>query len=314
MILLPTRGMAGAHRAVTAHHIQLDAFSDWIEACVLLEAIDVSRTDVVDVLLEEELYDSQDFAREIVDAAFLELERRSRLCPAAYGISIDGEWVRGNGRWTDRMAHTFCLILSLAPRYDWWHKHFGANYLEQGRLFELLTDRAITALSPGWSSFSTGWSGAPSLPAVEIAQAVADRINSGPIIKPEWKADRAKDLSLDILFYLPFSDGRQGGPYFLVQCASGSNWNSQKLKEPDIELWRKILNPDMLPVRGMSVPFCLLHDEFKFTTSSCAGLFLDRCRLLGAADKRADWLPHHIAEEMQSWSETRIRELLQRSK
>ncbi|MEZ5952178.1 MAG: hypothetical protein R3C12_23910 [Planctomycetaceae bacterium] len=97
MILLPTRGVARRQRALTQHHIDIDVFADWIEASVLFKDIDVSVTDVVDVLLEEELYEDQDFAREIVQAAWLEIEQRRKHSGGFYGVTIDGNWVKASG-------------------------------------------------------------------------------------------------------------------------------------------------------------------------------------------------------------------------
>ncbi|HBJ39005.1 MAG TPA: hypothetical protein DDZ51_30520, partial [Planctomycetaceae bacterium] len=159
MILLPTRGIAARQRAVTQHHIDIDVFADWIEGSVLFEDIEVSVTDVVDVLLEEELYQNQDFAREIAQVAWLEIEQRKKHSGGYYGVVIDGNWVKRSGDATNQTAHKFLLTLSLAVSYDWWRNAFGANYTEQGRHFESLTEMAISALTPGWSVFSTGWKG-----------------------------------------------------------------------------------------------------------------------------------------------------------
>lgn len=313
MILLPTRGVARRQRALTQHHIDIDVFADWIEASVLFKDIDVSVTDVVDVLLEEELYEDQDFAREIVQAAWLEIEQRRKHSGGFYGVTIDGNWVKASGDTTNQTAHRFLLTLSLASSYDWWRKAFGANYTDQGRHFESLTEMALSALTPGWSVFSTGWKGGTTNSHfLSVAGEVANRLNTGPIIKQEWNLDDAKDLTLDILVYWPCIDARQGAPFIMLQCASGANWD-EKLKEPDIDQWRKLLNPDCLPLRGVSVPFCLPDTRFRFASARAAGLLLDRCRILLAATRKEDWLKKDLADELDGWMNPRITELLNRS-
>ena len=314
MILLPSRGIAGRQRAVSQHRIEIDVFSDWIEACALFLECNVSSTDVVDVLLEEELYEEQEFAREIVDTAWLEIDRRARQCRGAYGVKVDGDWVKCTQLGTQSTVHTFLLTLSLATKYDWWHKAFGSDYNNQGRLFERVTERAIASFSVNWRTFSTGWRAAQtSQDLLVTAQRVADKINSGPICPPSWDTKKAKDLTLDVLWYFPFDDARQGAPYYLIQCASGGDWKD-KLKEPDIEQWDSILNPNVKPVRGLSIPFSLLDERFSRASTSVAGFLLDRCRLLSAAGKKADWIPPDLSSAIDAWIKPRVAELLKRSK
>lgn len=313
MILLPTRGIAARQRAVNQHRIDLDVFADWIEASVLFKAMDVSITDVVDVLLEEELYEDQDFAREITELAWLEIGKRKKNSGGYYGVTIKGNWVKASSDDVNQTAHKFLLTLSLASSYDWWRGVFGANYSEQGRHFESLTEMAISALTPGWSVFSTGWKGGTTNSHFrDVADEVAIRLNTGPVTGQEWNLNDVKDLTLDILVYWPCIDSRQGAPYIMLQCASGANWH-EKLKEPDIDQWRKLLNPDCLPLRGVSIPFCVPDNRFRFASARAAGLLLDRCRILLAATRKEDWLKKELEDQLDDWMEPRITELLNRS-
>jgi hypothetical protein len=313
MILLPTRGVAGQQPAVKRHRIEIDVFADWIEASVLFEDIAVSITDVVCVLLEEELYEDQDFARDMVQSAWLEIEQRGKRSSGHYGVTIEGNWARASVENTTKIAHRFLLTLSLATYYDWWHNTFGPNYTTQGKLFESLTEMALKALTPGWSIFSTGWKGDISdSDFLAIADQVAICLNTDPVIKHKWDLERAKDLTLDLLVYWPFSDSRQGVPYIMIQCASGRNWDD-KLKDPDIDQWRKLLNPDCLPLRGVSIPFCLPDNRFRKASAKTAGLLLDRCRILFAARQEIDWMNEMLKDEINVWMKPRIAELLKRS-
>jgi hypothetical protein len=148
---------------------------------------------------------------------------------------------------------------------------------------------------------------------LQIAKSVADRLNTGPIHRQEWNLDHAKDLTLDILVYWPFLDFRQGTPYFMLQCASGANWE-EKLKEPDIDQWRKLLNPDCIPIRGVAIPYCLPDGRFSFASAKTAGLLLDRCRLLLAASRKSDWLTLDCADQLNGWLTPKISTVLMKSK
>lgn len=313
MIVLPTKGVAGRPRAIKAHRIEMDVFADWIEASVLFDGNPVSVTDVVEVLLEEELYENQDYARELVQFAWLEIQNRRNRSGGYYGVVIDGDWVKQSADNTNQIAHQFMLTLSLAPRYDWWYQKFGPNYNCQGNLFESLTEMSLRALSPGWSIFSTGWRGSIRSPEfIDIANKVAKHLNTGTVNTQEWSLENAKDLTLDILLYWPFGDTRSGILYVMIQCASGNNWE-EKLKDPDIDQWRKLLNPDCLPMRGVSIPFCLPEDRFKWASAKTAGLLLDRCRILFAAKRKADWVDESLLAQISSWLNPRKSYLLERS-
>ncbi len=91
--------------------------------------------------------------------------------------------------------------------------------------------------------FSPGWKGGvTNSNLLNIESQVANCLNTGTVIQQEWNLDDAKDLTLNILVCWPCNDSRQGAPYIMMQCASDANWDL-KLKEPDIDQWRKLLNP-----------------------------------------------------------------------
>lgn len=305
MIEVPTRGLA---RSVGEHNVDLQVLCDWIEASVVFTGDGLSKMEVADRLLEEEICDEQDSALEIVADAWLELERRATLYGEPYGITIDNDRVRTDIPWSDNPAHAFCLLLSVSTRYDWWAQKFGHDYMEQGELFELLTKESLRVLAPGWKTYLTGWTRSQPAKFGEIAKEVARRVSDGVANLELWDTGRVKDLTLDLLFYRPFPDGREGFPYFLIQCASGGNWQG-KIKDPDLDVWRDIVRPATFPMRGFAVPFCYSDDEFKRNCVRVTGLFLDRCRLLGVASSDRAWLSEPIAERIVDWMKPRVERL-----
>jgi hypothetical protein len=308
MIVLPTRGIS---RSIKAHNVKLNVLCDWVEASVVFCGDPLSQADVIDSLLEEEVYADQDFASEIVADVWRALSNRVRLSGGSYTISVESRWVRVNCRWTEKPAHAFCLLLSLAPAFDWWVQEFGPDYNEQGYLFELLIDESIRVMAPGWMTHLTAWSRSHAVQLKQVAKEVADRLCCGVAQADLWDTLNVKELALDLLLYRPFPDGRQGFPYFLVQCASGDNWDT-KLTTPDLNVWTDILRPATKPMRGVAVPFCFSDDEFRRNCVQVTGLFLDRCRLLGASVFKPEWVPQDLIERIVAWARPRVGALMAR--
>ncbi len=70
MITIPTRRV-GFSKVDPPGKMSLEIFSDWLEASVLLIDSDLSKTDVLDVLMEEGMFDEQDEANAFISAGFL---------------------------------------------------------------------------------------------------------------------------------------------------------------------------------------------------------------------------------------------------
>ncbi|OQY37015.1 MAG: hypothetical protein B6243_01780 [Anaerolineaceae bacterium 4572_5.2] len=153
MLVIPTKGLP---KSVKTHNTKLDVLCDWIEGSILFQDDSpfISQIDVADVLIEEERYVEQEFALRGMKDAWLELRRRISWIGAASAVQTHRLRVQRSSNWQDYPAHTFCLLLSLAPYYDWWKEN---NYTEQGELFELLTEASLKAQFSDWEIYRTGW-------------------------------------------------------------------------------------------------------------------------------------------------------------
>jgi len=120
-----------------------------------------------------------------------------------------------------------------------------------------------------------------------------------------WTKDSAKDAGLDILCYRSFPDQRGGRPVFLVQCASGGDWES-KLKTPDLEVWEKLISFVYRPKRAFSTPFALPERDYKMHCNKVNGLLLDRHRLLAPGHASTNWLSGGLARKLNEWTHARI--------
>jgi len=307
MLTIPTQGF---RRSIQCHNISSDLLCDWIEASILLIEPELSLADIADVLVEEEVYENLDFAREGVQNAWAELLRRQRWIGSRSPFVIDRNWVRlRNPEWKDEPAYTFCILLSLAKFYDWWKEN---DYNDQGDLFELLTKKSIEAQFDGWLVYQTGWTRTNTAGFENVVDEVAEKLSEPKGRHQFWTDRRAKDKGLDLLWYKQFPDNLAGIPVYLVQCASGANWKS-KLKTPDINIWRHVIQFTTMPKRAFSTPFSFLEEQFYQNCVIIDGILLDRCRLLNASRYNEDWVSESLKDSIIAWAESRVTTLLDRS-
>ena len=301
MLAFPLKGV---RTSVTAHNCRIDVLADWIEGTALLEGTRISRSDVRDALCEHEVYRSQDFASEFVGDLWSELRfRRQRSGITA--LSIDANGVEANRPWQESSAYAFCLVLALRE----WYSLIDNSYIEQGELFERLTECSLEAR--GWRLLRTGWSATK----VNKLKTTVEKISSH-IAEPmsggigRWTKPTAKDAGLDLVCDRPFSDGRGGRPLYFVQCASGANWRD-KIRTPDVRLWEKLIDFSNGPVRGFAIPYVLSDEEFRRTANSVNGMVLDRLRIVGLPNGADDWVTPGLRAELNAWSSPRLEEFQQ---
>jgi len=310
MLIIPTKGFG---KSVNKHNIRLDVLCDWIESSIMFQnnVPYLSQIDIADVLLEEERYVEQDFALIGMKDAWSEINKRLSWVGTGASVQLDRKRIqRKLSDWKENPAYTFCLLLSLAPFYDWWKEN---DYTEQGELFELVTEASLKAQFSDWEVYRTGWSKDNIVKLRTVAITVADRLGETIGDIDTWDDPRAKELGLDILFYRPFFDNRRGIPVYLMQCASGNDWDI-KLHTPDLNKWCDIIHFKNASLKAFATPFCFLDNEYKKCISSVRGLFIERCRLLRANSYTQNWVDASLKDRIIAWSEPRINELLSRSK
>lgn len=310
MLILPGVGRV---LSINNHNGRLDVFCDWIEASILFSEDRLSVSDIVDVLIENELYRSQSFARQWVQNGWQELSRRKKWANQGCSYAIDNKFIKRLGSWDDNPAHAFCVLLALATYYDWWTVEFGSDYNEQGHLFELVTQKSIETQFADWYVFRTGWASSNVVQLLQVVDEVAQRLCEMKGRIELWDEAQAKELGLDILWYRPFPDNRAGISVYLVQCASGANWRS-KLATPDLNAWRSLIQFTTMPKRAFSTPFSFLDADFSRNCVLVDGILLDRCRLLNASRHKVDWVSADLADRIRNWVAPRVQRLLMRSR
>jgi len=296
------------NRSVTKHNSRFEVFCDWLEASVLLDDGELSQSDVVDTLVEEHIYDgaNPDFCSEYVTSAWKELRRRLSWTGKGTPIGFKHQRMEALCDWTEALAHSFCLVLGLAPHYSGWVDAFGPDYTEQGALFEELTREAMQAVFHDWEFTPTGWSTDRESKIHEVVPRLATALCEETGNLDRWANELAHESGLDLVWHRRFPDGRGGFPVYLAQCASGADW-PEKLHTPDLAEWKKLIDWQGLPAKAFALPFALLDGEFRRRSNKVQGLLLDRYRILSPSADGRHWLSRELSERLKSWLDPRVR-------
>jgi hypothetical protein len=306
MLRIPDRGMV---RSVNKHNSSLSVVSDWIEASLLFEenCEKVSRSDVIDQLIDSEVYVKQDFADQFLIDVWKELSRRGRRLGRSCPFAIVGKVITRKKGWRQVPAYAYCMALSMVDLYhNDWLGPMGVSHAEQGELFERIAESSLATM--GWSVLRTGWaSGQSNVKLPKVVESVSahlaeSRINEAVVI--EYKD--YNEHGLDLVISRPFhEDSRGGKPAFLVQCASGLDETSKR-KTPDISTWSKLIGFSSNPVRAFVVPFSYEENAFFRLCNDVDGMVLDRYRLLSAGRNGKGWLAADLKARIIGTLETRL--------
>jgi hypothetical protein len=301
MLPLPETGVRAS---CTTHNSDLQLFCDWLEGCLLFKNEKrISRTDIVDILCEQAIYEDQAFANEWLDSVWRELERRRLLLDVSAPFEIEPRAITRKHTWKKVPTYAFCVLIPLLQSSIKWRPRrtrAGAarHYAQQGLLFERISDEALRGA--GWRTHVTARSrsNAASFPTVvaRIAQQLGEPEHAN------WERDvspNANEAGLDIVFFRSFSDNRCGFPTYLAQCATGDDWNT-KLHTPVLSIWRKLIDFAVRPQKAFTLPHSLGEDKFRRTTVKVDGIVLDRYRLHDNSRPR-NWFSRELANDLKEF-------------
>jgi hypothetical protein len=301
MLRIPYRGF---HPSATKHNVAIDSCCDWLEASALFLKERLSASNVIACLHQNNIYHEQDFAWEFKANVWNHLRMRAQLVGKGYPLKILDDSLSARDGWTDFVPYSFCLALSLGELYPTWKETFGADYTEQGELFEALTEESLKGSFSGWTVHPTGWTRTNKSQLASVVEKVASVLGEST-----WDLSseslKAHEAGLDLLCSRSFPDGRVGVPTYLFQCASGSDWKG-KLHMPSLNVWKNLIRFATAPKKAFSIPFALLDSEFRQSCVRVDGFFLDRNRLLAPGRKSKDWITEDIAKRIVKWARPRI--------
>lgn len=291
-------------RSVQAGNIDNSLFLDWLETSSLFLEEDLSQTDIVDYLVEEQLLEFQTDASDYVLSAWDALTQRLSWLGSHSPIGFQDRRIVKKLDWKQAPAYSFCLVVSFGSKHEDWHREFGPDYTDQGRLFELITKASMEARFSGWRFLHTGWRKDNTSKLVSVGNLI-QFIDEREGIPNDYLSQNAKDAGIDLVWHFPFADRRGGAPVYLAQCASGKYWE-QKTSTPNINDWSKIIDFAVKPSKAFSLPFSLSDKELRLQSNRAQALFIDRSRLLAHSVAEDEWVPDSLRFELIDWLKPRI--------
>jgi hypothetical protein len=309
MLALPNKGI---NRSVNSHNIDLNVFCDWIEASVVFADAEFSKSDVTDILIEEQIYKNPDFAAEMIENAWAVISRRVEYLSHPLGVSVDGNRIKRIDDWTVFPAYGFCLALSCVKLYSGLPALWGNNFVEQGALFEELTAESLRQTFQGWTVKRIGWS-STSNPVLlrDVFPTIIHDLNEIEAAEKDLHLTKSvKDLGLDLLAFYSFGDMQASSPVLLVQCASGKDWQDKR-HTPDTVFWEnKIISFNSRPMRGFAIPFSFAEPlDFRRDAAAVNGVFVDRYRLLKSFTQNNTSVSVPLNTKLTDWMQTRVGQL-----
>lgn len=296
MLIRPEKGFA---RSKTRNNVGTSELADWIEASCFLLQERISKSDIVDILIEEHICDpdDQDLAHQIADAGFEEVGRRIRLLKGVGAIRRIKDHFLPLSRIEDEPLFAFFLTLSVSRIYPDWAGEFS-DYPYQGDLFERVVESLCPSLLPGWITYRAGWSPNNAISISSIVDELCPLLNTrGHPNLSAWVPNAAKDGGLDLVCYRSFDDGKEAQPTFLIQCASGANWR-RKVTTPNGVSWKQYLDSAVIPSTAIAAPFVITDDEVRFAGLEGQVTVFDRSRLLHGAVASNENLGEALLDEV----------------
>lgn len=299
MLPLPS----GFRRSTSVHNSDLDSACDWLEASVLFHGDSISLTDIIDALCDAQIYDDQDFAREFLSEVSGWLSERAKTMPH-YPVRFQNGRFETLGSWKDYPEYTFLLFLSIFLSYPQWTEAASISANLRGELFEKLCTLTLQTICYGWMVESVGASGSNATSLDRLITRMCLALHENPVPEDvrnpprpggQNRSRRARagsrtagnDGGLDIWCFYPFPDKRGGYPTVFAQCASGEDWR-RKLNTPNLREWRSYILFPSDPLRAITIPFFLDHEEFRDWNRKFGGLLIDRPRVYAPLTPKQD--------------------------
>lgn len=225
----------------------------------------------------------------LIDSAWQELEYRQFLYGGAPPFVVERNIIKSAIDWEELPEYMACLIFALEGN--------PADSLSSGVLFERITEQAVRNFIGG-KSLRTGFPN--KVPVKDIAKEINERFNYE---YPSYRQDR----DLDLVAWKDFGDDRSSQIILLIQCAAGHNWKS-KLKDLNVNAWRKYIHFACKPVKAFSIPVIISDKNDLEEHSTDGGIILDRSRIYRNV---ISYIPtDNLRDELKNWCDQRLTEML----
>jgi hypothetical protein len=260
--------------------------ADWAELYMAYSQEELSKS-VLSSYIEGSAGEEQ--SESFVGSVLQELEARENLYGAKPPFHANGRLAQVAINWKDCPEYMACLIFALLGN--------KVQPTVSGKLFERITGEALRNCLGG-DSIIYGH------PKTFSLNDVCCRMNEKFNCHPPKKR---KDRNLDVIAWKPFGDARASQPIILVQCAAGNNWKS-KLKELNLDAWRRYIHFACPPIKGFSVPIIVSDPSEIEEYSLDAGIFIDRIRLYRGSISSIP-VDTNLRRELIRWCNRRLTEI-----
>lgn len=294
------------NESVNKVNVSTNVLADWIEASLLFDYHEISKSNIVDILIEQQIckHENKDIAHEIADRGWVEVQQRSSF-GACDSLKFDGMRITGSDNWRNEPIRAFFLLLSIFQYYPSWASSHR-NYSEQGELFERVIEVACKGLLPSWDVIRAGWSPSNAVSVKTIVHQLCDHLNTmGNHDIDRMVPDAAKDGGLDIVCVKKFPNKAEAMPTYLLQCASGTNWRD-KINTPSTDAWKSYLNAAAQPGAGIVAPFVINTEQILHAGLNGQVVVFDRLRLLYAINSEGIQFPRELLSDVINWIEPKI--------
>ena len=232
-----------------------------------------------------------------VEDAFFELERRSQLYQTGYPFNLNqsGTALSFNAN-SSNTTHVIYLFLLLATRLDMKNNKVHAG-IDGTLLFEdLSAEVAKIYFGDGAKSlaFSRDFGRFP-----DKIKNLTSQIAQGNGFKKD-ASTTAVDDGLDIVVWIPFSDGEHGKFIGFGQCKTGTHYKRFfGILQPDAfcDNWIEDFRQDP-PVKLFYIADSLSRDITWKQNTRKAGIIFDRCRIVGICNS----IDPNLLENILAWT------------
>ena len=242
--------------------------ADWVELTVTTSGDRMSKAGITSSI---ESRSGREPAEAFITDVWRELEYRQQLYTHPCFQVMD-RTVDPSPDLKPPIEYLACLLLSLYGVPNDAH--------HSAKLFERLTSEAAQVYLSG-KSLTFGFPTLPSAASADEKESLicrrtrqlADDLHERFVEPPRPKY---KDRGMDVVGWIPFSEGRSGQLVILIQCAAGGNW---KDKPPvPTGAWSQYIHWALDPIKAYAVP-CVVDDRDWHDISKDKGLIFDRIRI-----------------------------------
>ena len=240
-------------------------------------------------------------APQVVEAAYLEIERRIEACRDGYPFVIDeqGYTLRAN-RDAENHKHIIYKYLLLATRLDMKDNREHAGIDGSLLLEELAADVAREYLGARAEKFVFGTAAGTSNFEEKINTLCRQMKEGVRFVNRDKAPPNKRDSKLDVVAWKHFADRQPGKLIAFGQCKTGTNYKDTLTQlQPDL-FCRKWLHssPALTPVRMFFVAESMSRLHW-YSASSDAGLLFDRCRIVDFCDD----VSSDVLKKVTTWTE-----------